>query len=131
MVSVSFSVSEVYSPGHRHIRSLPVSLEIRDHRRIVPLRRSDKTADFPSGCVDQKGGRQTGYTECSRGPATVVKIGREVLDLGIPKESLDHRSEEHTSELQSLMRISYAVFCLKKKTRTTTLIVTRRENKII
>src|SRR3546814_3436355 len=31
---------------------------------------------------------------------------------------LDYRSEEHTSELQSLMRISYAVFCLKKKTIT-------------
>src|SRR3546814_9442836 len=30
----------------------------------------------------------------------------------------DHRSEEHTSELQSLMRISYAVFCLKKKKKT-------------
>src|SRR3546814_10454964 len=30
------------------------------------------------------------------------------------------RSEEHTSELQSLMRISYAVFCLKKKTTSTT-----------
>src|SRR3546814_6311260 len=30
------------------------------------------------------------------------------------------RSEEHTSELQSLMRISYAVFCLKKKNRNTT-----------
>src|SRR3546814_1860069 len=29
----------------------------------------------------------------------------------------DNRSEEHTSELQSLMRISYAVFCLKKKTQ--------------
>src|SRR3546814_3111054 len=29
---------------------------------------------------------------------------------------VDHRSDEHTSELQSLMRISYAVFCLKKKT---------------
>src|SRR3546814_6727006 len=29
-----------------------------------------------------------------------------------------HRSEEHTSELQSLMRISYAVFCLKKKNHT-------------
>src|SRR3546814_10323555 len=28
-----------------------------------------------------------------------------------------HRSEEHTSELQSLMRISYAVFCLKKKNK--------------
>src|SRR3546814_16673401 len=31
---------------------------------------------------------------------------------------LGARSEEHTSELQSLMRISYAVFCLKKKTNT-------------
>src|SRR3546814_6260511 len=30
-----------------------------------------------------------------------------------------HRSEEHTSELQSLMRISYAVFCLKKKKKNT------------
>src|SRR3546814_3458541 len=32
---------------------------------------------------------------------------------------VDARSEEHTSELQSLMRISYAVFCLKKKTSIT------------
>src|SRR3546814_975098 len=31
------------------------------------------------------------------------------------KAEVDSRSEEHTSELQSLMRISYAVFCLKKK----------------
>src|SRR3546814_2596987 len=42
------------------------------------------------------------------------------------------RSEEHTSELQSLMRISYAVFCLKKKTlRTNTLPPTRRPTHII
>src|SRR3546814_9925264 len=33
---------------------------------------------------------------------------------------VDLRSEEHTSELQSLMRISYAVFCLKKKKKTNT-----------
>src|SRR3546814_10194400 len=33
---------------------------------------------------------------------------------------LSRRSEEHTSELQSLMRISYAVFCLKKKKQTNT-----------
>src|SRR3546814_1941432 len=32
-----------------------------------------------------------------------------------------HRSEEHTSELQSLMRISYAVYCLKKNTHSVTL----------
>src|SRR3546814_9499538 len=38
------------------------------------------------------------------------------LDLG--KLGKGPRSEEHTSELQSLMRISYAVFCLKKKNKT-------------
>src|SRR3546814_5808570 len=37
-------------------------------------------------------------------------------DMRIARE----RSEEHTSELQSLMRISYAVFCLKKKNKTNT-----------
>src|SRR3546814_6643278 len=35
-----------------------------------------------------------------------------------------NRSEEHTSELQSLMRISYAVFCLKKKKKTENTITT-------
>src|SRR3546814_8243890 len=41
--------------------------------------------------------------------------------LGIPLPHPEGRSEEHTSELQSLMRISYAVFCLKKKTMPSTL----------
>src|SRR3546814_2665847 len=36
----------------------------------------------------------------------------------LPLARARRRSEEHTSELQSLMRISYAVFCLKKKTHT-------------
>src|SRR3546814_7154912 len=43
-----------------------------------------------------------------------------------------HRSEEHTSELQSLMRISYAVFCLKKKRktkRTTDTTSAKKENR--
>src|SRR3546814_2723875 len=41
-------------------------------------------------------------------------IGRDGLDR-LTQRMLSERSEEHTSELQSLMRISYAVFCLKKK----------------
>src|SRR3546814_6230028 len=40
---------------------------------------------------------------------------------GHPIRSAGGRSEEHTSELQSLMRISYAVFCLKKKKRNNVL----------
>src|SRR3546814_8519011 len=41
----------------------------------------------------------------------------EILGM-IPAANPEIRSEEHTSELQSLMRISYAVFCLKKKKKT-------------
>src|SRR3546814_4210682 len=49
-------------------------------------------------------------------------------------DSYRYRSEEHTSELQSLMRISYAVFCLKKKNmintknKTSTITSINREN---
>src|SRR3546814_7222174 len=39
----------------------------------------------------------------------------EIDDRHLPAGETASRSEEHTSELQSLMRISYAVFCLKKK----------------
>src|SRR3546814_6545267 len=62
--------------------------------------------------------------------------GRSALDGAIAmangwemrREHL-RRSEEHTSELQSLMRISYAVFCLKKKKNTNnTQIMIRRPN---
>src|SRR3546814_1249480 len=45
-------------------------------------------------------------------------VGRRHVELHPGLGHLRHRSEEHTSELQSLMRISYAVFCLKKKTTT-------------
>src|SRR3546814_16616891 len=52
--------------------------------------------------------------ECEGGNA-----GRDALSARTAR-----RSEEHTSELQSLMRISYAVFCLKKKTK-------KKKNKIL
>src|SRR3546814_3237146 len=64
--------------------------------------------------------------------AVIAEVGSEEMGLLEPAEPHDSailhpgevilwnpRSEEHTSELQSLMRISYAVFCLKKKTITT------------
>src|SRR3546814_8909468 len=47
--------------------------------------------------------------------AGLAPLGMGWADDYLQTASLDHRSEEHTSELQSLMRISYAVFCLKKK----------------
>src|SRR3546814_10697096 len=49
---------------------------------------------------------------------SIVRIGDPVLRRVAASVADPARSEEHTSELQSLMRISYAVFCLKKKTIT-------------
>src|SRR3546814_9038775 len=46
-------------------------------------------------------------------------VGGEGAEAGVHHRGAGERSEEHTSELQSLMRISYAVFCLKKKKQNT------------
>src|SRR3546814_6996390 len=43
------------------------------------------------------------------------EVAGDLLGPDVPLAVVTGRSEEHTSELQSLMRISYAVFCLKKK----------------
>src|SRR3546814_5508588 len=52
----------------------------------------------------------------SRRSRAAYLAGIEAAHQQGPNRSRLSRSEEHTSELQSLMRISYAVFCLKKKT---------------
>src|SRR3546814_1115694 len=60
----------------------------------------------------------TCLTLLSQFPSAIVAMRRP---SGFPRL---RRSEEHTSELQSLMRISYAVFCLKKKKQTHTNLLT-------
>src|SRR3546814_17703491 len=82
------------------------------------LFRSDHEADAISQRIG--GVRQLGTVRVA------MQHGKHGDDCdGDPK-----RSEEHTSELQSLMRISYAVFCLKKKKKDNTKnIVTTQQNK--
>src|SRR3546814_4335176 len=61
--------------------------------------------------------RATSAARC-RGITTTPSPSPTMMSPGItaaPPQPIGTRSEEHTSELQSLMRISYAVFCLKKK----------------
>src|SRR3546814_3486935 len=57
------------------------------------------------------------------GGSSIIKADGKTIRVG------HRRSEEHTSELQSLMRISYAVFCLKKKTRSNHLTTKPQVNK--
>src|SRR3546814_2738817 len=69
--------------------------------------------------VPRSGRRQTLFAvrECRRSPRRRNSLVNKGSQLGRRQfiEPGTHRSEEHTSELQSLMRISYAVFCLTKK----------------
>src|SRR3546814_1239577 len=82
---------------------------------VLSHQSGDRKAQWAAG-VDKmihqascRAGVRTFFKSLAPSSATTFKI-RNVL-----------RSEEHTSELQSLMRISYAVFCLKKKNNTNTM----------
>src|SRR3546814_4497168 len=63
---------------------------------------------------------KAGDTLLNARAAAVVEADHRRPNLHRIFHHLADRSEEHTSELQSLMRISYAVFCLKKKTQSNT-----------
>src|SRR3546814_4559446 len=64
---------------------------------------------------DQQGRPGPGAAFLPRPLTAKLALGRAAAE-----HRVDDRSEEHTSELQSLMRISYAVFCLKRKQKNKT-----------
>src|SRR3546814_9215623 len=66
-------------------------------------------------------GLPEGWDISARAPAEIEEIDPRQGGLGLVFDQAI-RSEEHTSELQSLMRLSYAVFCLQKKLSSYTLI---------
>src|SRR3546814_10421068 len=68
---------------------------------------------------DPRAHRRIGHPVDKDEAAKVVVFGIGGKGHRPVERDIAHRSEEHTSELQSLMRISYAVFCLKKKTQKT------------
>src|SRR3546814_13165917 len=86
--------------------------------------RSTRTATlFPyttlfRSCCHSNSRRHCPFALSSDGPrASVCTVPVAVVAMRFSASQAPSRSEEHTSELQSLMRISYAVFCLKKKKR--------------
>src|SRR3546814_16261402 len=81
--------------------ALPISRSRRFRQRPCRPRGSSKPATSTTRCR---------ISRCRRLMASSSRISRCAGSASAP------RSEEHTSELQSLMRISYSVFCLKQKT---------------
>src|SRR3546814_10915906 len=73
--------------------------------------------DFDDGPLDvgAPGLREGADLPRGRKPPLHDVVTAEAVEPAGPRHGRIRRSEEHTSELQSLMRISYAVFCLKKK----------------
>src|SRR3546814_8156334 len=94
--------TEVTVPGNRAYASLALGV---DHWGW-PARRRVGIADMRRRGSPDPGESGLPLDRCPTGKASAP-----------PGERAHSRSEEHTSELQSLMRSSYAVFCLKKKNR--------------
>src|SRR3546814_9234721 len=82
-------------------------------------RRSEAPMNGNLEALNMAAGMMYGDVHAISAPPPKLKKDRKKLDaakaIERPKMNWMSRSEEHTSELQSLMRISYAVFCLKKK----------------
>src|SRR3546814_12970101 len=90
-------------------------VEIEQHGRM-PGRRQQHVAEAAEGM----GADRLAFIGAGHGSDDLLAPGHGEMVGPELHPALDEggvRSEEHTSELQSLMRISYAVFCLKKKTR--------------
>src|SRR3546814_7046784 len=88
------------------------AVEQAQHRRAVLARRRPAASDGagrPADIVADAG------EIALVGDVLDVELRRHAVPERVGQEGAVDRSEEHTSELQSLMRISYAVFCLKKK----------------
>src|SRR3546814_10750659 len=109
-------------PAHQFLELLAVAA---DAERVREAERHLAAALMRDACRLQ---------ERLLGLRRIPEIALEIDHLGVGdhcrpdlvRRQVDARSEEHTSELQSLMRNSYAVFCLKKKNNTSTKTRTRQ-----
>src|SRR3546814_7402811 len=110
--------------GKSHRREQPLSaphtVEGFARHGVAEVRRNAQMAP-PVAILDPRRDKLDRKLPRMSGEAREVSRLREALQIAPGRE--DHRqlarSEEHTSELQSLMRISYAVFCLQKKNKST------------
>src|SRR3546814_8431215 len=104
-----------FSPGRERIFILPLQHAVQPHRglgeHVICKLRGAGGSDEPCLHADGIKSIKNGLPDGAIGGAIIGLLHR--FGAIFHKE----RSEEHTSELQSLMRISYAVFCLKKKTK--------------
>src|SRR3546814_3422316 len=123
LVALFFSVNPI-GPALESIRSLPADrfgrwLDATPKRALLPRLDRERAIDR------YVNGELSTYRYWASNRIALAALADELrinflsnlLSITVGPLRTDIRSEEHTSELQSLMRISYAVFCLKKKTK--------------
>src|SRR3546814_10550099 len=84
----------------------------------VAMPSAEQIAALASGAGSVAGDQNSQVDAAAEHNQVVGRVLADSLAGGGNESAIEARSEEHTSELQSLMRNSYAVFCLKKKTTT-------------
>src|SRR3546814_7902169 len=85
---------------------------------LIGARRIDEAiGDHPDASAERRVDRLLDMIGARRGEQQRLGMRAPAIDGPLHQQVSNRRSEEHTSELQSLMRSSYAVFCLKKKTK--------------
>src|SRR3546814_6358571 len=94
--------------------ALVANLQTLDHRLVDGVHRGDQLVDVLFHFLAQVGRNAAGI-DLGHGALDLDLLALQVAERRLAFALGRGRSEEHTSELQSLMRISYAVFCLKKK----------------
>src|SRR3546814_1822637 len=119
--------SDLIGVGRRHRADIDDRALALDQQRQQPVRKSDQASDIGVDHLPpllgisllrwSRAERQAGIVHQK---VNAAKCRGKFSDRSIDGRIVTHvegagRSEEHTSELQSLMRISYAVFCLQKK----------------
>src|SRR3546814_4449979 len=106
-------------PGPTAEMPIPAANEISNRANACVVSSESKAVCMKSPCVSHSASPCRPHFQMQvppyRSTSRAVGFRRQLAGLPIPHSEEPWRSEEHTSELQSLMRISYAVFCLKKK----------------
>src|SRR3546814_9746274 len=98
--------------GHHVLeREAVAGPQAEGHRRVEV-----RAGDMPERIHAGQHGQAEGQCHAHVADAELVSVGPDHVRGQYRRSAASQRSEEHTSELQSLMRISYAVFSLKKKT---------------
>src|SRR3546814_10900681 len=131
----SSDLEEYEKFGKTYNRSILTDIN-RMINRVAALtdRRQDLIFDLLRERIDGRIEKAIADGTFNAGPETMKATSLQIISEKIIDQDVVHgaSSEEHTTELQSLMRISYAVFCVKKKnkprTHTETARIRRRHN---